>query len=86
MTTATRTEHEKNLLKEIEELPESELLKIIKMIHFLKTEIFQTEGSIAEDLDMFWKSFGSWQDERSPEETIKEIYESRKSANREIQL
>jgi len=77
---------QKNLLKEIEDLPESELPKILKIIHFLKEEILQTEGSKGEDLDMFWQSFGSWQDERSPEEILKEIYESRKSADREIQL
>jgi len=39
-----------------------------------------------EDLQMFWDSFGSWQDERAPEEIIREIYESRKSTSRDIQL
>jgi len=86
MATISRNQYEKNLLKEIEDLPESELPKILKIIHFLKEEILQTEGSKGEDLDMFWQSFGSWQDERSPEEILKEIYESRKSADREIQL
>jgi len=39
-----------------------------------------------EDLRLFWQSFGSWKDERSPEQIIQEIYESRKSTSRDIQL
>ena len=86
MATVNRTDYEKDLLREIEGLPESELPKILKMIHFLKKEILQIESSKEEDLDMFWESFGGWQDKRTSEEIIDEIYESRKSTIREIQL
>jgi len=87
MTTSTRTDYEKFLLREIKDLPESELQKVLKMIHFLKKEILHTgseEGG--GDLRLFWESFGSWADERSAEEIIHEIYESRKSSSRDIQL
>ncbi len=86
MTTRTRTDYEQYLLKEINDLPESELPKVLKMIHFLKEEILQIRSAKEEDIEVFWESFGSWQDERSTEEIIREVYESRKSAVRDIQL
>jgi hypothetical protein len=86
MTTRTRTDYEQHLLQEIRDLPESELPKVLKIIHFLKEEIFQIESAKGEDLELFWESFGSWQDERSTEEIIQEVYESRKSTTRAIQL
>jgi hypothetical protein len=76
--TSIRDDYEQFLLKEIRGIPESELPKIIKMIQLLKEEILQEERVRGEDLDLFWKSFGGWQDERSPEEIIREIRESRK--------
>ena len=82
----TRADYEQYVLNEIRDLPESELPKVLKMIHFLKEEIFQIESAKEEDLEMFWESFGSWQDQRSTEELIRDIYESRKSADRDIQL
>jgi hypothetical protein len=86
MTTRTRTDYEQHLLQEIRDLPESELPKVLKIIHFLKEEIFQIESARGEDLELFWESFGSWQDERSTEEIIQDVYESRKSTTRAIQL
>jgi hypothetical protein len=77
MTTRTRTDYEQHLLQEIRDLPESELPKVLKIIHFLKEEIFQIESAKGEDLELFWESFGSWQDERSTEEIIQDVYESR---------
>ena len=40
----TRTDYERYVLKEIRDLPESDLPKVLKMIHFLKEEIFQIES------------------------------------------
>ena len=39
-----------------------------------------------EDLRLFWESFGSWQDNRTTEEIIADIYMSRTSTERECQL
>jgi hypothetical protein len=86
MTTRTRTDYEEHLLKEIKDLPESELPKVLKIIHFLKEEIFQLENTKGEDLELFWGSFGSWQDERSAEEIIQDVHESRKSTMRTLEL
>ena len=55
--------------------------KMLKLIHFLKEEIFEVKKRKEEDFRLFWESFGSWKDERSPEEIIKEIYASRKSTD-----
>lgn len=74
------------LLKEIQGLPEPEILKILKLIHFFKEEILEKEKQKDEEIQLFWQSFGSWKDERSPEEIIREIYESRKSTSREMNL
>lgn len=84
--TTTRNDYEKCILREISDLPESELPKVLKMVHFLKEEILQTESGKGEDLAIFLESFGSWQDERPSEEIIRDIRVSRKSTNRGIQL
>jgi hypothetical protein len=79
-------EVKERLLKEIQGLPEPEILKILKLIHFFKEEILEKDKQKDEEIQLFWQSFGSWKDERSPEEIIREIYESRKSTSREINL
>jgi hypothetical protein len=56
------------------------------LIHFLKEEILEIERQKEEHLQLFWDSFGSWKDERPPEEIIREIYKSRQSSSRDIQL
>ena len=86
MIKRTRAGYEQRLLKEIQDFPESELPKMLKLIHFLKEEIFGVQKRKEQDLRLFWKSFGSWKDERPPEEIINEIYASRKSTERDIQL
>lgn len=86
MATTSRTEYEQHLLNEIRDLPESEIPKILKLIHFLKDEILEVEKGKEEDLRLFWESFGSWKDKRPSEEIIKEIYASRRSTDRDIQL
>ena len=56
MTTSARTDYESFLLREVKDLPESELRKVLKMIRFLKEEILQTESEEGKDLRMFWES------------------------------
>ncbi len=60
--------------------------KICLKIHFLKEEVFEVEKGKEEDFRLFWESFGSWKDKRPPEDIIKEIYASRRSTHRDIQL
>ena len=76
----SRTEYEKMLLEEIRGLPESELPKMVKIVQFFK-EILGEKA--AEDSKSFWGSFGSWEDERTAEEIIGDIYQSRQARKRE---
>ncbi len=85
MIISSKNDYKQRLLDEIQGLSESELSKLLKLIHFLKREVLEREER-EEDLKLFWESFGSWKDDRTPEEIIQEIYKSRKSAVREIQL
>ena len=74
------------LPKGIIRLPkEYDLLKLhkVKVIMIEKDELEKTQ---ARDKKLFWDSFGSWQDERSADEIIKDIYEARKSSKRKITL
>jgi len=86
MPDKSRIDVKERLLKEIQSLPETEVLKMLKLIHFLKEEILDTEKQRDEEIQLFWQSFGSWKDERPPEDIIREIYESRESTSREINL
>ena len=86
MSKTSRSDYEQRLLEEIQDFPESELPKMLKLIHFIKNEVFEVKSRKEEDLQLFWASFGSWKDERTPEDIIKEIYASRKSTDRDIQL
>lgn len=86
MQTTQRSEYEKLLLQEIEDLPASEVKKVLRIVHFLKKEVLQVTRHKHEDDRQFWDSFGSWQDERSAQDIVKEMYETRKSSSRDIQL
>ncbi len=67
-------------IREIEESlrEEAEFLKRIRDV--------QQSSSENGDKEMFWKSFGSWKDDRSAEEIIREIHAARNSPEREIRL
>jgi len=86
MTKRLRSEYEQRLLNEIRDLPDSGISKILKIVHFFKEEFLEIEKPKEEDFRLFWESFGGWKDKRPPEEIIREIYESRKSTTRDIQL
>ena len=86
MQTTPRSEYEDLLLREIKDLSESEIKKVLKIVHFLKKEILDIKKQENEDIQQFWNSFGSWQDERSAKDIISEIYETRKSSSKDIQL
>ena len=86
MQTTSRSEYEDLLIREIKDLPESEIKKIIKMIKFFKKEVLQVDKHKDEESREFWDSFGSWQDERTAKEIVRDIYETRRSSSRDIKL
>jgi hypothetical protein len=76
-----KRKYEQKLFKDIRQLSDADREKLIKFIHSVKNDISNGNDSKeeGEDLKLFWQSFGSWQDNRSAEEIIQEIYESRQS-------
>ena len=69
-------------------------VELIKRLNHLQEEIERLReevetGKIIEDseeIKLFWESFGSWEDGRTAEEIIKDIYESRRSTSRDVKL
>lgn len=74
---------------------------MIKMIHtkgellekldHLQQELQEVREAIEksdlyEDEELFWESFGSWEDTKSVEELIDEIYKSRKSRSHPVEM
>ena len=60
-------------------------LKARKM-EIIMIEKEDSKTTVAEDKRLFWDSFGGWQDERSAEEIIEDIYKTRMSSRKEIRL
>ena len=73
----TKTLYEEEILKEIRGLPEALQEKLARIVHSLRGEIMATEEKIA--TEKILSVCGTWEDNRSVEEQIKDIYSSRKS-------
>lgn len=78
----TKTKQEVEILKEVRDLPEMVQEKILKMIHFFRSEIMMGESSEETATDDFLSVCGTWVDNRSINEQINDIYSSRKSTLR----
>jgi len=68
--------------------------ELIQRLDYLQEEIERLRREVenskiiedTEDVKLFWQSFGSWEDDRTAEEIIEDIYKSRRSTSREIKL
>lgn len=78
----TKTKQEIKILKEVRDLPEMVQEKILKMIHFFRSEIMISESSEETATEDFLSVCGTWEDKRSIDEQINDIYSSRKSTLR----
>ena len=78
----TKTIYEEEILKEIQDLPESMQEKLAKIVHFLKKEVIRPELDEKNATDEFLSVCGTWEDDRTIDEQLKGIYSSRKSTNR----
>jgi len=78
----TKTRYEEEILKEMHDLSEPFQEKMVKIIHLLKQEFvrFRQDEKVA--TDEFLRVCGTWEDDRSVEKQIKDIYSSRKSTDR----
>ncbi len=78
----TKTRQEEEILKEMRDLPEVVQEKMLKMVHFLKSEIIEKKSTEEKATAEFLSVCGTWDDNRSVEEQIRDVYSSRKSTNR----
>ncbi|KAB2944278.1 MAG: hypothetical protein MPEBLZ_00436 [Candidatus Methanoperedens nitroreducens] len=78
----TRSKQEEAVLKEIRDLPEIIQEKILKIIHFFRSEIIESRSSEEKATAEFLSVCGTWEDNRSVEKQIEDIYSSRKSTSR----
>lgn len=78
----TRSKQEEAVLNEIRDLPEILQEKILKIIHFFRSEIMETRFSEEKATAEFLSVCGTWEDSRSVEKQIEDIYSSRKSTCR----
>jgi len=78
----TKTSYEEEILKGIEGLPSDVQRKIAKFIYLLKSEFIETNVEEGKATNEFLGVCGSWEDERSVEKQIKDIYSNRRSTHR----
>ncbi|HCQ20518.1 MAG: hypothetical protein ACK5WC_10890 [Aphanizomenon sp.] len=86
--------------KDIDTLPEEAQILLLDFIQLLKKRYPQPENHHIENeinfsstqkqkphpLDTFIEKYGAWEDERTAEEIVKEIYDSRTTSNYDISL
>ena len=77
-----KTIFEEEILKEMQDLPESMQEKLAKIVHFLKKEIIRPEYNEKNATDELLSVCGTWEDDRTVDEQIKDIYSNRKSTTR----
>jgi len=70
----TKIRHEEEILREIRNLPESALPKVLKLIQFFKNELLERR---LEEKRRSTGFCGIWEDERSADEIIDDIYSHR---------
>jgi len=75
----TRTVFEERILREIQGMPESAQEKLEKLIRFFKKELMGSASEPDKETQEFLAVCGTWEDDRSVEEQIRAIYDSRQS-------
>jgi len=70
----TKTVYEKEILKDIQDLPEPMQEKLARIIHLLKKEFVLPELKEKSATEEFLSVCGTWEDDRSIEEQIRVIY------------
>lgn len=76
------TKYEKDLLSEIEGLPESAQAKLLKVVHFFRAEVVTDRLDERQATKEMLSACGQWEDDRTVDQQLEEIYSNRKSTNR----
>ena len=79
-------DYERKVFEEIQRFPVAERPKVLKLLTVLREDILDVATDDTADTQRFWSSFGSWQDTRSTEELVAEVYAARYTPDREIAL
>jgi len=74
----------KQITDEVQSLPESLIQEVLDFIGFLRTKYEQNDQELRQE-DLL-TTFGSWQDDRTPEEIVDDIYLTRTSSGLESDL
>ncbi|MFZ3167281.1 MAG: hypothetical protein WA130_06670 [Candidatus Methanoperedens sp.] len=82
----TKTKQEEEILKGIRDLPEIIQDKILKIINSFASEITENKFSEEKATADFLSVCGTWEDNRSIDDQIRDIYSSRKSTTRTEKL
>jgi len=73
------------LIKEINEISEDNYDSIYKILHCIRIEFTKKQHSSKTKFsDKFLQTFGSWEDNRSTEQIISDIYNSRSFSKKDI--
>jgi len=78
----TMTKYEQKILNDMKGLTERDQAKLARIFHFIKQEIINLKSDQKRITDEFLSVCGTWEDDRSVEEQIQDIYSARKSTNR----
>jgi hypothetical protein len=78
----TLTQHERQILKEIHGLSEPTQKKMAEIIQFIKKKFLNGKTDEKKVTEEFLSVCGTWEDGRSINEQLKDIYSSRKSTDR----
>ncbi|MGA1841279.1 MAG: hypothetical protein ACMUIU_11700 [bacterium] len=74
------------LMQEINKIPEDRFDSIYQILHCLRVEFTKKEGYKRKAFsDKFIHTFGNWQDKRSTDQIISDIYDSRFFSKKDIQ-
>jgi hypothetical protein len=84
--TTINVDYERQVFEEIQRFPVTELPKVLKLLAVLREDILDVATDNVADAQRFWNSFGSWQDTRSAEELVTEVYAACYTPDREIGL
>ena len=74
-----KTKYEKQILHEIQELPVFIQKKIARVVHVFKEEMAGMIGDEKIATEQFLSSCGRWEDKRTIEEQVGDVYTSRRS-------
>lgn len=70
----TKTSYEEEILREVESLPKEAQKKIAKFIYLLQSEFIETNLEEKNATDEFLAVCGDWEDDKSVENQIKDIF------------